>query len=139
MLSAPVVCAGWCIEYRLIEYRYVFLLFLPSYIIRSDVNRVSFHKAVVSMKSNNPSKNQRYLLPTIPHFLSQHFFNLLLPFLTYRLKLSQAYRLIKIYFNTKYYRKSAVLKQKARSRSRHMLLLSSKVFIHTLAWGIRHV
>ena len=65
VLSAPVVCAGWCIEYRLIEYRYVFLLFLPSYIIRSDVNRVSFHKAVVSMKSNNHSINQWYLLPTI--------------------------------------------------------------------------
>ena len=39
---------------------------------------------------------------------------------------------IKTSINTRYYRKSAVLKQKARSRSRYMLL-SSKVFIQTIA------
>ena len=39
---------------------------------------------------------------------------------------------IKTSINTRYYRKSAVLKQKARSGSRH-ILLSSKVFIQTIA------
>ena len=39
---------------------------------------------------------------------------------------------IKTSINTRYYRKSAVLKQKARSRSRY-ILLSSKVFIRTIA------
>ena len=37
--------------------------------------------------------------------------------------------------NTMYYRKSAVLKQKARSRSGY-ILLSSKLFIQTIASGI---
>ena len=39
---------------------------------------------------------------------------------------------IKTSINARYYRKSAALKQKARSRSRY-ILLSSKVFIQTIA------
>ena len=39
---------------------------------------------------------------------------------------------IKTCLNTRYYRKSAVVKQKARSRSMY-ILLSSKVFIQTIA------
>ena len=38
--------------------------------------------------------------------------------------------------STRYYRKCAVLKQKPRSRSRN-ILLSSKVFVQTMAQGIR--
>ena len=44
---------------------------------------------------------------------------------------------IKHSVHTRYYRKSAVVsKQKARTRSRH-ILLSSKVFIQTIAQGVR--
>ena len=39
--------------------------------------------------------------------------------------------------NARFYRKSAVLKEKATSRSRY-ILLSSKVFIQTIAYGIRN-
>ena len=44
---------------------------------------------------------------------------------------------IKTCLNTRYYRKYAVVKQKARSTSTYMLL-SSKVFIQTKAQGVRY-
>ena len=48
---------------------------------------------------------------------------------------------IKTVFNiyTRCYRKSAILKQKARSRSRYVhIAIIYKLFIQTIAWGIRY-
>ena len=91
----------------------------PSIKLYSSIYQVeqSLHNAVVSSANGFPIS-----FPNI-------FCNLLLPFLTYRLKSSQVYQLIQSYFSTRYYRKAAVLKQEARSGSIYILLLSSKVFI----------
>ena len=114
---------------------------LRQYRCRSDVNRISFHKAVVSMKSNNPSIKQWYLLPTFSPFPfpTSSIYCFLSLHIEWNPHKPIDYLKIKRYFSTMYYRKAAALKQNARSRSRYILLLSSTFFIRTLAWGIRHV